>query len=109
MPMPSASGNMPAIIAAVVMRMGRRRVCPASTMASLRAMPSRVRRWTKSTSRMEFFVTNPISMMMPMIENRFSVLPHSNNARNTPTSDRGSAVMMVMGCRKLLNWVARIM
>ena len=66
----SASGSMPKIIAAVVMMIGRIRTSPACSSASGTDRPAR-RPWlAKSTSRIAFFVTRPISITRPIIENR---------------------------------------
>ena len=54
-------------------------------------------------------VTRPISITMPMIENMFSVERNSSSASTTPISVSGSEVISASGCRKLLNWLARIM
>ena len=61
----------------------------------------------KSISKIGFLVTSPISMTMPMTENIDSVEPNSSSASTTPIS--GSDVISAIGCRKLLNWLARIM
>ena len=66
-------------------------------------------RIAKSTSRIAFLVTRPISMTMPMIENIDSVEPNISSASTTPISVSGSDVISASGCRKLLNWLARIM
>ena len=63
----------------------------------------------KSTSRIAFFVTSPISITMPMIENMLSVEPNTSSASTTPISVSGSELISASGCRKLLNWLARIM
>jgi hypothetical protein len=54
-PRPSASGSMPPIIAAVVIRIGRSRTCPAASSASMSGAPARRDRFAKSTSRIAFF------------------------------------------------------
>jgi D-arabinose 1-dehydrogenase-like Zn-dependent alcohol dehydrogenase len=45
----------------------------------------------KSISRMAFFVTRPISITMPMMENMFSVDRNSSSASTTPIRVSGSA------------------
>ena len=104
-----ASGTMPKIIARVVIRIGRSRTLAASSRASLRSMPSSRARIAKSTSKIAFLVTSPISMMTPMTENIDSVELNIISASTTPISVRGSAVISASGCKKLLNWLARIM
>ena len=114
-----ASGTMPNTIASVVIRMGRRRTLAASNSASSRprpgvrvpsgAMLSSRERIAKSTSKIAFLVTSPISMMTPMTENIDRVERNIISASTTPIRVRGSAVISANGCRKLLNWLARIM
>ena len=48
-------------------------------------------------------------MMTPMTENIDSVELNIISASTTPISVRGSAVISASGCKKLLNWLARIM
>ena len=66
---------MPAPIASVVMMIGRARLWQASSSASQRVMPwSRRATIAYSTSRIEFLVAMPISMIRPIsegIENAF--------------------------------------
>jgi hypothetical protein len=104
-----ASGTMPKTIASVVIRIGRSRTRAACSRACVRSMPASRDRMAKSTSRMAFFVTSPISMTMPMMENMFSVEPKNSSASTTPISVSGSELISASGCRKLLNWLARIM
>ena len=99
---------MPPSIAAVVIMIGRSRTWPACSSESCRLAPPRRARLAKSTSRIAFFVTRPISMMKPIIENRLSVVPVRSSARNTPISENGSDAMMANGCVKLANCDARI-
>ena len=64
---PIAIGSMPAPIAIVVMTIGRARFEHASISASKRDMPcSCIAITAYSTSRIEFFVTMPISISMPI-------------------------------------------
>ena len=58
---------------------------------------------------MAFLVTRPISITTPMMENIDSVERNIKSASTTPISVSGSEVMSASGCRKLLNWLARIM
>jgi len=88
---------MPAIMATVVITMGRARLCPASRMASSRGLPARISSIAKSTSKIEFFATIPISISNPMttdIENGRLV---SSSASAVPPIDKGKAERMVMG------------
>jgi hypothetical protein len=58
---------------------------------------------------MAFLVTRPISITTPMIENIDSVERNISSASTTPISVSGSEVISASGCKKLLNWLARIM
>jgi hypothetical protein len=58
---------------------------------------------------MAFFVTRPMSMMMPIIEKMFSVIFDRKSPPNAPMTDIGSDSMIVNGWTKLSNWAARIM
>ena len=105
----SAIGNMPKTIAAVVIMIGRIRTSPACSRASVTFRPVR-RAWlAKSTSRIAFFVTSPISITSPIIENRFSVERVSSSASITPISASGSDAMIATGCKKLPNCDASTM
>ncbi len=115
-----ASGTMPKIMASVVIRMGRSRTRAASSRACSRGRPSRIwpvsgslcgprARMAKSTSKMAFLVTSPMSMTTPMMENMDRAEPNIISASTTPISVSGSEVINASGCRKLLNWLARIM
>ena len=57
----------------------------------------------KSTSKMAFLVTSPISMMTPMTENIDKVEPKASRASTTPIKVSGRAVIKAKGCKKLLN------
>ena len=90
---------MPKIIASVVIRIGRSRTWPASQERLVQRCARRAARWlAKSTSRIAFFVTRPISMMKPMIEKMLSVVPVNSSASSTPISDSGSDTMIASGC-----------
>ena len=106
-PKPSASGNMPKIIAAVVIRMGRRRTCPAVSSASCSDAPLRRERLAKSTSRIAFLVTKPISITKPIIDRMLSVVLVNSSASSTPISVNGSEAMIATGWVKLANCEAR--
>ncbi|MNW09497.1 hypothetical protein D3C71_2065050 [compost metagenome] len=91
------------------MMIGRKRMMPALASASLSGSPRFLSRLAKSTSRMPFFVTRPISMMKPISENMLIVLPATKSPTRTPTRDSGSDAMMASGCRKLPNCEASTM
>ena len=100
---------MPAIIATVVIRMGRSRTWPASSSASRVALPA-WRSWlVNSTSRMPFLVTRPMSMMKPIM----AIIDMYCRARSRPAmppmTAKGSDIMMVKGWMRLSNCAARMM
>jgi len=88
--------------------MGRNRVRPARISASRRLSPSARRVLAKSTSRMAFLVTRPMSMMSPMSDMMFTVSPVRNNMPAMPTTDKGSDSMMASGSMNDSNCAARI-
>ena len=108
-PIPSAIGIMPAVIAIVVMMIGRARLWQASSSASVRAFPPRRAVIAYSTSRIEFLVTIPISISKPMSDGIEKLFPVRSNAMNAPPIDSGSAPRIVIGCRKSWNNSTRIM
>ena len=77
--------------------------------ACLRGRPARRSTLAKSTTRIAFFVTRPISITTPMMLNMFRVERNSSSVMTTPISVSGSALISASGCRKLRNWLARIM
>ena len=98
-PQPMAMGSMPAPMASVVMMMGRARLWHASIRASKRFSPcSRRARMAYSTSKIEFLVATPISMIKPISEGIDSDLCASSSPTNAPPSDSGSAARIVTGC-----------
>ncbi len=108
-PRASATGIMPAIMATVVMRMGRRRMGPASSSASRVDLPA-ARSWlVNSTSRMPFLVTSPISMMKPIMAIIDMYWPVMSRPAMPPMTAKGSDIMMVKGWTRLSNWAARMM
>ena len=76
-PSPSASalGSMPAIIASVVIMIGRSRTWPASTSARNRSVPSRRRSFALSMRRIAFFTTRPKRRITPIIDIMLNVSP----------------------------------
>ena len=97
-PMPSATGSIPAVMATVVMMIGRARLRAAMTKASWRLRPRLSREMIAySTSRIEFFAAMPINMMRPINDVIDSELPVIASAPKAPPSERGRAVRIVNG------------
>ena len=91
-------------MASVVMTMGRARLWQASSNASSRVRPcSRCATMAYSTSRMEFLVAMPISMIMPIMAGMDRSVPVVKSARMAPGMDSTSAPRMVTGCTQAWN------
>ena len=95
-------------MATVVMMIGRSRMRPAVNNASLRAAPPSRCWFAKSTSRIPFFVTRPISMMMPIIVITLMLSRVMSSATVTPMKLSGSASMIAKGWRNEPKSDARI-
>ena len=108
-PVPIADGNMPRIIATVVIMIGRSRIGPAFRMASRTPMPSRTYWLVRSTSRIAFFVTRPINITTPIIAGMPRCFPVSRIASSAPTSASGKEIMMRNGSRNDSNCDASTM
>ena len=65
-PSDNAMGNVPKIMARVVIRMGLNRDAAAVKTASRTFIPSAFRWLANSTIRIPFFVIKPMSMIMPI-------------------------------------------
>ena len=101
-PVPSISGSAPSIAASVVIRIGRKRSRQAWRMASRGLRPStRSAASAKSIIMIAFFLTMPISRMMPMMPMMSRSSPAICNASNAPTPAEGSVDKMVSGWMKL--------
>ena len=82
----------------VVMRMGRRRSRQACRMAASGALPSlRSASRAKSIIMMAFFLTMPMSRMMPIMPTTPSSMPPSMMASKAPTPAEGRVERMVTG------------
>ena len=104
-----ATGIMPAMIATLVMMIGRSRMRPASMSASRIEIPRSSRaHFAKSTRRMAFFATMPNSRMTPMRLLMLSVSPVAMSAMTTPMSDSGSDRRIASGSRNEPNCRTRM-
>ena len=107
-PRARAKGSIPNIMARVVIKIGRSLVRPAAIRASRRSIPRERRVFVKSTSRMAFFVTKPMSMMSPMRDIMLTVSRVSKSIPAMPTIESGRENMMARGSMKDSNWAARM-
>ena len=88
--MPSISGNAPSSAAMVVIRIGRKRSSEAWWIASRGAMPSlRSASSAKSIIMMAFFLTMPISRMMPMMPMHVEVVSRDQQREQRADAGRG--------------------
>src|SRR6266576_687223 len=74
-PTPQATGTAPMIVATDVMRIGRRRMRPASRTAATVSKPFSLSWFVYSTSRIEFLQTSPIKRIIPIWLYKFIVAP----------------------------------
>ena len=78
---------------------GLKRMMQASKIASRGLMPRlRSASRAKSIIRMAFFLTMPISKMMPIKAINDSSVRHSSKASKAPTPADGNVEMIVSGC-----------
>jgi hypothetical protein len=97
-PIPSAIGSSPSMVVSLVIRMGRRRILPASMMASRFDRP-RSRAWlTASISTIDWLTTIPASMMSPMYATTLTVVPVIHNAQTAPMIASGMVSRITKGC-----------
>ena len=97
-PVPSISGSAASRADSVVIKMGLKRSRQASKIASRGDLPcSRSAASAKSIIIMAFFLTMPISRMMPMMPMMPRSLPDTCRASNAPTPADGSVDRMVIG------------
>ena len=82
----------------MVIRMGRKRSIEASKMESREFFPSlRSAAIAKSIIRMAFFLTMPISRMIPMMAMMLRSVCVSSRASSAPTPAEGSVERIVIG------------
>ncbi len=105
-PKPSAIGVSARTVVRVVIRIGRSRIRPPATIASVFAIPSRRSRLMQSTSTIAFFTTMPASMITPMSTMTLTVEPENTSAQTTPIAPSGIVNRIRNGCRSDSNWLA---
>ena len=105
-PNANALGIMPAVMAMVVITMGRARFWPASMMAVARSTPMCIASIAKSTSMFAFLVTMHISMRMPITTGVVIGEFVAKSPMIAPATDKGSENRMVNGCGKPANSTA---
>ena len=104
------SGSAPSMAASVVIMIGRKRARHASRIACAGGSPpSRSAASAKSTIMMPFFLTMPISRMMPMKAITVSSAPNNCSASSAPRPADGRVEMIVSGCARLSYSTPRMM
>ena len=102
MPVPIASGNPPSSAAIVVIMIGLKRISAAFRIASSGESPwSRSATMAKSTIMIPFFLTMPISKMMPISAMRLKSKPKPIRISKAPTPAEGRVDRIVSGWMKL--------
>ena len=102
-------GIVAMMVAMDVITMGRSRILPASSIASVALMPLAFSWLPYSTNRIEFLVTIPTSRIIPIWLNRLSVEPASSRVTSAPVTARGTASNTVNGCTRDSNCAASTM
>ncbi len=101
-PVPNIKGSAPKIAATVVMRIGRKRSRQALKIASRGANPSSCcATMAKSIINMAFFLTMPMSRMMPIKAMMVRSSPNSMRASSAPMPADGKVDRIVIGWMKL--------
>ncbi len=94
---------MPAMVANAVIAIGRKRRRPACIIASSADKPKLRKRCSASRSKIPFFATMPMTMIMPIREATSNVVPVTNSARNPPNVESSADPKIAVGAEKVLN------
>ena len=95
------SGTMAKIVVSEVMIMGRRRLRPASWMASSKGTPALRSSLIASSFSIESLITIPQVTISPMADIRFSVCPQIQSSKSANATSIGISARTSKGCRKL--------
>src|SRR6187431_269057 len=87
--MPEAIGIIPAIMAILVIRMGRTRLDAAIIPAFWASFISRRRFSALVTIRIAFATETPTDMIIPMYDWRFNVAPQTSKVTSEPANTAG--------------------
>ena len=90
------------------MIIGRKRLRPASWIASNNGTPALRSSLIASSFRIESLITIPQVTISPIADIRFSVCPQSQSSNNAKATSIGISARTSKGCRKLSNCEARI-
>ena len=99
---------MAKIVVSEVIIIGRRRLRPASWMASGKGTPDLRSSLMASSFKIESLMTMPQVTISPMADIRFSVCPQSQSNNSAKATSIGISARTSKGCKKLSNCAARI-
>ena len=102
------SGMRPPIAVSVVSKMGTKRASPARLIASSSVAPSSRSWFVKSTSRIEFFTSMPMSATKPTFAVKESVSPLMSRATRPPMTPSGITDATISVLLKVRNSSTRI-
>ena len=104
----NAIGKAPNVVARLVIKIGRKRWPEASNTASRLFKPFSLFLLANSTINIPFFVTSPISMIIPIFEKMFNVWSNIYKLNNAPANASGTVNIIMNGSIKLSNCAASI-
>lgn len=104
----NSNGTIAKIVVSEVMIIGRKRLRPASWIASNNGTPALRSSLIASSFRIESLITIPQVTISPIADIRFSVCPQSQSSNNAKATSIGISARTSKGCRKLSNCEARI-
>ncbi len=96
-PLATARGTTPRIKAKAVMRIGRKRVRDASTMASTRLMPESSSCLANSTTRIAFLAARPIKTTNPIWAKMLLSSPTSHKPKSAERMHMGTISKIASG------------
>ncbi|MNL14573.1 hypothetical protein D3C87_1355180 [compost metagenome] len=100
-PVAIASGSTPRINANDVIRIGRKRRCTASSVASTSPLPWACRSLANSTIRMAFFAERPIVAIRPTLKYTSLGMPRSVTPSSAPSTPSGTTSSTATGIDQL--------
>jgi len=102
-PVANNNGNAPNTIAAVVIKMGRRRMLAASTNASCADFPASCNLLANCVIKMPCFAINPTRVTSAITVYKLIEPPINFNETSAPTILSGTASKIISGSTKLSN------
>ena len=100
-PEETTSGNTPRMKAIEVMRIGRKRRCTASSVASITPLPCATRSLANSMIRMAFLAERPITVIRPTLKNTSFGMSRIVAPSTAPSTPSGTASSTASGIDQL--------